>query len=187
MVQFRHAFERDLWDDLRFPFVGQQIDTSAGRIDYDFDECGVTFAANARYPEEPICMVLQMQHRMELSTNLRPHLHWMQQGEAIPNWMIEYRVYDNGETPPAFAQAMYVDHMFVYIAGTILQITTFPEIDMSTVTGVSGFVDIRFFRDSTNASLMFKGADPSQIAELTKEFDVHYLSDSAGSAGEYTK
>ena len=48
------------WDDIKFPLFGQRLDVSSGRIDYNFEDCTVDFENNARYPEEPICILGQL-------------------------------------------------------------------------------------------------------------------------------
>lgn len=177
--------EASNWDDLRFPLIGAQIDTSAGRIDYDFDECEVVFAANARYDEEAVCIVAQMQHAKRLGSIVSPHLHWIQDAETVPNWLIAYRWYNNGEAPGAFALAALTGHAFTYVSGDLAQITEFPNLKAPVGETVSSILDIKIFSDSGNESTLFDGA--VALAGRAKELDLHYQIDSVGSGLEYVK
>jgi len=177
------------WDDLRFPFIGRNIETASGRINYDWNELGITFQNNSRYHvNEQVSMIVQLPHAWEIGTNLKPHFHWIQSASVNPNWMMEYRSYNNGEIIPASWSQSVSTPVFTYPgSGSILQISTFPEIDMSAITNVSGFVDVKFFRDVSNGSALFAGPESGPSAETVKEFDMHYKIDSRGSRQEYIK
>lgn len=175
------------YEDLRFPFIGRNIDVTSGRIDYDFDECTVDFQTNARYPNEPIGIIAQMPHGKKFATVLKPHLHWIQQENNMPNWMIEYRWYNNGDTVPSFTQVKYSSNVFTYSSGDLSQITTFPDIPILADESVSSICDIRFFRDSNNTSTLFTGADPYTTEAKAKELDLHFVQNSLGSDGEFSK
>lgn len=175
------------WDDERFPFTGQRIDVSGGRLDYNYSELGVDFQSNALYPNDVVGMICQMHHAWKQGDNICPHLHWAQNQNAVPNWLLEYRLYDNGEAIPAAWTQLTGTELFTYTAGTILQITDFGEIDASSLTGVSAFIDFKLYRDSNNASGQFAGADPYAGDALSKEYDIHYRRDSSGSKEEFAK
>jgi len=175
------------WEDLRFPAIGRNIDVSAGRIDYDFAELGVGFANNTRYTEEMVGHIIQLPHAWAEGSEINPHIHWIQAQAAVPNWMIEYRVYNNGDTPPvSWTQAITNTPAFTYTSGSIAQISGFSSISMTGLT-VSCMVDIKLYRDTGNVSTLFSGADPVNTTVLLKEFDIHYQSDARGSVVEYTK
>ena len=53
--------------------------------------------------------------------------------------------------------------------------------------GISGFFEVKVYRDSANASALFAGADPYTVAAQLKEADVHYQKDSLGSWSELNK
>jgi hypothetical protein len=184
IVRLRHGYA---WDDLRFPFVGRNLDTSSGRIDYDYDELGVAFADNARYDAaEQVSMIAQLPHSWREGSILKPHIHWIQNTVDRPNWLLEYRVTENGTTPGAYTQAIPVGDAFDYSSGNLLQITSFPSIDMEGFT-LSCIVDLKFYRDCDNDSGLFAGSDDGLGTQLVKEFDIHYQIDSFGSESEYIK
>jgi hypothetical protein len=176
------------WDDARYPFFGRQLDISAGHLTYDVAELGVNFDDTSRYNDlDQIGIIAQMSHSYAIGTALHPHIHWMQSNANVPNMLLKYRVYDNGETPSAWTLAAVTTHAFTYTSGTILQLSSWPTIDMSSITGVSGFVDVKVYRDTANASTVFAGADPLVGDWLAKEFDFHFQVDSMGSGEEYAK
>ncbi len=177
------------WDDLRFPFFGRRMDVTSGRLDYNYTELGIDFADNClvRYQEQ-IGMIAQLQHSYKYESDIRPHLHWLQSSANVPNWLLSYRVYENGATPPSWTDAAYSSHAFAYSSGTILQITHFPTIDMTGINSVSAFIDFKMYRDTTNSSTLFGGADPLEGNALAKEFDIHFQIDTpCGSATELVK
>lgn len=178
-----------MWEDVRFPFVGRNLDTTSGRIDYNFTELGVDFAANARYAEtEQISMIVQFPHAWKAGSAISPHLHWVQNSANIPNWLIAWRWYDNGDTiPTTWTEAAYGNSAFTYTTGSILQLTEFEIVVPTGITAVSSILDIKFYRDTENASGLFVGVDPSSNPELAKEFDIHFQMDATGSRTEYVK
>ena len=175
------------WDDMRFPAISQQVDISAGRLDYDYVNCGVSFDATSRYPEDPICHIVQLPHSKRIGTELRPHIHWEQNQAATPNWLIEWRWVNNGELRGTYQQAAIVDNAFAYASGNLQQISVFPTIPPIVREKTSSIMDVRIFRDSGNVSGLFAGADAYTGGALLKEFDIHYQVDSFGSQLEYTK
>ena len=114
------------------------------------------------------------------------HMHWIQNQAAVPNWLMAYRVYNNGEGPGSFTLLPWDHSIVTYTSGTICQITDFAEISMTGKT-LSCIIDIKLWRDTTNASTEFAGADPVATDVLLKELDIHYEIDSLGSDEEYTK
>lgn len=175
------------WDDLRFPASADRLDVAATRYSYDYDELGISIEANARHPEEVIGNIVQMPHAWKEGSAVYPHIHWKQSQSAVPNWLIEYRAYNNGEAiPVSFIRAIAESPVFSYTSGDILQISSFPTIDMTGLS-ISSFVDIKIYRDTANTSGLFAGADPVASAVLLKEIDVHFEIDSLGSDLEFTK
>ena len=187
------GFMEPAWDDLRFPLVSSsRLDTSSGRIDYDFFNAAVEFQSNARYPNEPVCFLIQMQHTWKEETEIRPHLHWVQQGSDVPNWLMAWKYWDNGQSftlntdYSAHTLAAWDSNIFTYTSGSIVQISEFPAISMAGM-GTSDGIVVSFFRDSANTSGQFAGADPSAITESAFEFDIHFQKDFHGSRQEFAK
>jgi len=176
------------WDDLRFPVFGRYIDIIAGHLDYDAVELGVAFDDSSRYNDaDQVAIIAQMTHRWKSGTALQPHVHWMQSAAAVPNMLLKYRTYSNGDTPSAWTLAATTGQAFTYTAGSILQVSSWPEID-TTGLGISAFIDIKIYRDTANTSTEFAGADPLTGDWLMKDFDLHFEIDQpSGSSEQWLK
>ena len=175
------------WDDLRFPATAVNLDSAATRYSFDTTDIAISFANNARYTNEQLNFIIQLPHSWQEESAIKPHIHWIQNQAAVPNWLIEYRVYNNGDLLPAFGTfGTLQSHAFTWSSGSLVQISSFPEIDM-TGFRASCIVDVKLWRDTLNTSAQFAGVDPVATAVLLKEFDSHYQIDSFGSAMEFVK
>ena len=176
------------WDDLTFPVSADNIDSASTRYSFDYDELAIQFDANARQANEIIGFIVQLKHRWKESSTVGPHLHWYQDQAAVPQFLLRYRKYNNGDAVPAgFTEVAALDPVFTYPgSGRILQISPFPDIDMTGLT-ISSFVDCKVARDTDGSSTVFSGADPVAAPVLVKEFDIHYEIDSFGSNEEFIK
>jgi len=175
------------WDDLRFPFSGSRFDSPSSDIIYNTTDCSLEFQTSARYPADVVSFNVQMQHDKYLNSAVEPHLHWIQEEDHIPNFLLAIRWYKNGAQVPSFTLAIPTTHLFTYVSGEIAQITEFPLITAPADETVSSIMDIKLYRDFTNVSTLFTGADPYTIDVQTKEFDLHYQKDSLGSVTDFTK
>jgi len=176
-----------VWDDLKESAIARNLDTTSGRIDYNFAEATVDFADNARYAAtEQLTLAMQMSHSYKHGSNMEPHVHWIQNQDKIPNWLMEYRVLLNGEAAtPTFLKAICSEQIFTYTSGTILQICEFPLIP--GVSSLSFSVDVKIYRDTGNTSLLFSGVDDYVGPAALKFFDIHYIKDTIGSREEFIK
>ena len=178
------------WDDLRFPLSGQRLDTSSGRVDYNYTDCTVDFADDARYPNEPICFVAQMPHSKKADSDMRIHVHWLQNQNATPNILLEYWSYNNGEDESLATRNLVAltTNEFTYNSETSLgQISYDGFISIANET-VSAMLKMRLFRDSANTSGLFAGTDTYTGNWQVDELDVHYQQDQArGSRQEFVK
>lgn len=175
------------WDDLRFPFFGQQLDSSAGRIDYNYAENSIDYAANARYDEEKVCFTPEMPHKWYEESAIHPHLHWLQEEDEDPNWLLRTRILKSGIAPGAWSLSIpSTQRVHSYSSGTLTQMTLWPSIDMTGYL-IETIVDFQVFRDTANTSGLFSGSDNYSAAAKAKIFDVHYLIDSFGSQDIFVK
>jgi hypothetical protein len=177
------------WRDSKFPFIGRNLDTSTGRLDFNYAECAIGMQDNCTVNDNQcIAMIDQINHEWKIGSIIKPHLHWLQSSSDIPNMLLKYRMYDNGEqVPSTWTSVAISSNAFTYTSGTILQLSRFPDIDTSTLTGVSCFIDFKIYRDTDNSSGLFAGNDPLVGKTLLKEFDVHYEVDGFGSEDEINK
>jgi len=184
--------EATVYDEVSQSFVGANIFAVAGRVDYNFNELTVDFATNARYPDEPIGIVIQAMHSWKIGGKVRPHLHWIQNQDAIPNILVAYRVYNNGEDVPSswtLKALTSSDLAFAYPgSGSIQQIVSF-NLDDSVFSSarLSFTFDCKIYRDTANASGLFAGADPYTGIFSAKYYDIHFEKDMNGSRQEFVK
>ena len=119
-----------------------------------------------------------MPHNYQLHTALKPHIHYFQDEAQEPVFKMDYRVYELGATTiPSFTTITASNFVFTYVSGTLNQIVSFPEIDMSAIDGISAILDIKIYRDDNVVS--------GDV--LVKEFDFHYQIDGDGSREEFVK
>jgi len=178
--KLRESASENPWDDLRFPLVGRNMDTTSGRLDYDYYNGCIGFASNAEFRlEETVSMMCQLPHEWLEGSGVRPHMHWIQQGSTLPNWLFGYKKYRNYETCTVDTDfttnhtLVIGDSLFEYTSGSMVQITTFGEIDMSNMRA-SDMLQLCLWRDDDNDSGLFDDEDQSNITELVLELDVHY-------------
>lgn len=173
-----------VWDDLRFVPVASNLYSAAGRIDYNYAEGTIEFAAAADTTDY-LVFVAQMSHQWSDLKTLRPHIHWLQKSANVPAWKLQWRIWPKGKAAVDWNTAvLFSAHSFAYTSGTIHQITSFPEIDLSAGGegyGLSMILQFRVIRDSGDA------ADTSSDVESLLEFDLHEPRDVAGSWAEYSK
>lgn len=179
------------WDDMKAVATADGIDSSGGRIDFDYLNTAVVFEANARYPEEPFVGSNQLPHGWSEGSYVFPHIHWLQDQDATPNWLLAYRIYSNRSTlPDTFTLAAPLSNAFDFSLdspGTyFMQITSFPLIDMTGIR-ISGWLDWRIYRDSANTSGLFSGADAYSGQARLREYDTHIQLDAHGSNMEFHK
>ena len=184
--------EGTVWDEVAQSFVGKNLLSSVGRVDYNFTELTVDFSTTARYPEEPVGMVTQLLHARKNDSDIRPHIHWIQSSNNIPNILIEYRWYNNGEQVPAVwsQKALLIsDNLFVYDdSGAMQQITEIGlPVGSGIGNGLSSTFEVKIYRDTANTSGLFIGTDTYVGNFQAKYFDIHLEKDMNGSRQEYVK
>jgi hypothetical protein len=179
----------NVWIDYKAPFFGRKIDIVSGHLDYNKTELGVDFDDSSRYNDnDMIGIIMQMNHDWKTGSVTKPHAHWFQNQDEQPNMLIKWRAYNNGDAIPSWTLSKCSDCIFTYPgSGTMLQIVEFPDMDLSAIDSVSGFIDIKLFRDTANTSGLFTGADPYVGNALMKEFDLHVQIDQNGSRQVYEK
>lgn len=167
------------WDDLKAPFSSTRRG-ALSKPDFDYDNVGLLFPQNDT--SEIVYAVMQFSHSRKASTDISPHIHWQQMNGNDVVWMMQYKWFDNGSVPPtAWTQLTESADVFTYTSGNLLQITEFPMIDGSGITGVSSIFLVKVWRDDN-----VDGGAGSGDA-LGWEFDLHYQKDQPASANEYSK
>lgn len=163
------------WEDLRVPFTRDK-QGQASKPDYDFTNMGLLFPQNN--VTEIVYITLQAPHNI-YNSELRPHIHYIQDSAAFPVFKMDYRIIENGDNDAnkAFTTLTTSTHLYSWISGDLLQKVIFPSIDISYITSLSFIMDVKIYRDD----------DIVTGDVLAKEFDVHYQIDGWGSREEFTK
>lgn len=156
------------------------------RLVYDFDDGSLVFKTNATIVDYAL-MNIQINHDWKLGTNIEPHIHWKQEQNNTPNWLIQYRWQANGEQKTlAWTPVKYDHNAFDYAGGILNQITSFGPIVPPETASLSDIIQFRIIRDTTNTSGLF-GADPYTIDAASYSFDIHIEIDTLGSRQTYVK
>ena len=167
--------ENIVWDDLKFPATRIRQGVSL-KPDFDITELGLLMPQNDA--DEIAYIIGQFPHERKNSSNIRPHIHFIQDVATTPTFKMDYRWYKNGDAVPTVWTTLTASSFaFTYTSGSILQIASFPEIDGSSIDRVSSIIDIRIYRDDNDVT--------GDV--LLKEFDIHYQIDSLGSRQEFIK
>ena len=176
------------WDDIRMYATASRLVSPAGRINYDFTNVGLGFQTNCIYPTDYAVFSSQMSHRYEEGRELDTHIHWDQQLNALPNWCITYRFTTPGAPFGAWTgPILLATNQFAWVAGGLHQITDAAARQAGTGLRLSFIIEVKLFRDTTNVSGLFAGADPYAATALVKEADLHFPINSMGSWAEYAK
>ena len=173
------------WDDLEGQLFAQKIESPASDITYNYADLTVDFDTDSEYDADFVAVVYQMRHRYVPESDLRLHLHWLQTENAVPNWLVAYRIIRNGAAPSSWLVLAPAGEVFTYTSGTILQITHFPEI--TGVDNLSFAIQVKLYRDTGNASTEFAGADAYTGDAQAVFMDIHFENDMLGSHSEFVK
>lgn len=169
--------------------TGARLESPASDFVLNVSEGSVTAEATARYPTDYIFSSWQLNHDWIPGTIIFPHIHWWQTTVNMPNWILAYRWQAQGQAKVTdWTDTPWNHNVFTYEAGTLNQITRFPGITPPANYGqVSDIVQIRLYRDVTNVSTLFDGAETSPVDQDLVNTDVHLQVDMLGSDLEYTK
>ena len=175
-INTQESIKKTSGEDLKAPATTIR-QGATNKPDFDSSNIGLLFPQNDA--SEIAYVIMQMPHARKDISNIRPHIHFIQESALEPVFKIDYRWYKNGDTVPATWTTLSCDSMaFTYTSGDMLQICSFPEIDGSAIDSVSSIFECRIYRD-----------DNIVVGDvLMKEFDIHYQVDQErGSRQEFVK
>jgi hypothetical protein len=177
------------WRDELQSLTGARLQSPASDVVENIPEASITFETGARYPTDYVTTNHQLNHDWDPGTTVHPHLHWWQVSSDVPNWLIGYRWQKGGAAKTtAWTNLVVNSHKFTYSAGTLNQISETAAITPPAGYGeVSDIVQFRIYRDVTNVSTEFAGADPESSNVDAVNFDCHIIVDTLGSRQEYAK
>lgn len=175
------------WRDELGSLLVQSKNNPSAKLTENYAEGTLDYTASATTDNYAIINV-QLNHDWKTNSTLYPHLHWFQNANARPNWLVKYRIQKNGEAKTtAWTNLKLDDDAFEYSSGTILQVTGNATGISTSSMGLSDIIQFRLIRDTANASTEFAGADPFSGSAPALMFDVHLVTDTRGSNLEYTK
>lgn len=170
------------WDDLVGNLVGQRLSSTAGKVDYNYANNSITMQSGGSITTANDILLnnLQIPHAAKADGALRQHLHWEQPDDKSYIWTRRWRLQSNNSLKTTSwtedTATAGTDDVFTYPgSGTLIQITEFPEVDITGV-GISGTFQWRLARTDSevgNVEVVF--------------FDTHVELDSNGSDFEYSK
>ena len=175
----RQDDDTESWDDLRFPASGLNppgpvnapvTNSQTGLLGFEDSKTNITAG------------IAQLPHSWVQGSEVRPHVHWVQPAAGNVMWRLEYRLMPayNGPFPSEWVTLTNANALGEYPGGDYVQLTNFPEIDM-TGYEISSMILFRLSR---------LGNDPLDTLPATVpllEFDIHYRVNSFGSQSLFTK
>lgn len=169
------------WDDLVGSLIANKLESTAGKLSYNFDENTITFDSGGNIANNTDRLIFNYQypHAATVDGSMHLHVHWEQPDATAREFTVQYRVQKNNAAKTTAWTTVVVNtntnNVFAYTSGTLNQITKLTSIDM-TDAGISATVQFRFARtDSVAGSI-----------EATF-VDAHIERDMNGSRTEYTK
>jgi len=173
-----------VWEDLRESLTGKNLNSTAGKANYDFTNGWVRLESGGDIADDAdvVQATFQTPHSMKTGGDgIWFHLHWLQTNVTSRTITGKYRVIINGSSPLAWTDFTATcteagDNAFPYVSGTLAQITDLFSINTAGL-GLSTLIQVRFTRSDVNAS--------ADIYALY--LDAHYEMDTLGSSAIMTK
>lgn len=170
-----------VWDDIVGSLIGRQLFSTAGKIDYNFEENAITMAPGGVITTTNDCIIFNLQypHAGIVNGEMHLHVHWEQTSANNIIFTTQYRIQSNGETKATAWQTVVSANndngIYDYTSGTLNQITELAIVDL-TGKSISSTVQFRIARtDST-------------LGDINATFiDAHIARDTVGSRTEYVK
>ena len=170
------------WDDIIGSALGSSLYSTAGKVDYDWNENALTFQSGGdiSVTADRIIWNIQKLHKVKEDSMLHYHIHFDKDSSDVNEFILQYRIQENGgikTTAWATLTATTIpsNEVFTYTSGTLNQIVQFDPIDWSNV-GISSTVNFRLARTD------------SLVGDVLVTFiDGHIEIDSDGSNQEYVK
>lgn len=169
----------------------------ASHLVYDYTQGTLDFKDNCNLNDWAL-MNVQINHDWKLGSDIEPHVHWFQNEDVTPNWLIQYRWQKQGsEKTTSWTSLKWASNAFSYEGTTLNQITSFGAITPPEGYGqVSDVVQIRLLRDVSDDSELFgeivdevyvPAPDAYTGDAEAVSFDVHIEVDTLGSRQLYAK
>lgn len=131
----------------------------------------------------------QINHDWQAGTTVYPHIHWFQDQNNNPNFLMQYRWQINGGAKvTAWTSVVCNALIHTYVSGTLNQTSDVAAgIPAPVGYALSDIIQIRVYRDNANNSGLFAGADAYTTTVGITSVDIHIKVDMLGSHTEYVK
>lgn len=181
----------DLWDDLANSVVGSRLSSTAGKVDYDYDEAAINFASggNIATKNDRIVFNLQKLHRIKANGKMRLHLHLWQPADINYQFTIQHRIQNNGvakNTTWVTSVANFDGQ--ITVGGELTDVKIFPY--LADVNQIIKLVEVDLTGSSISATVQFRLARTDSLGGVIPVTfaDAHVNMDQTlGSREEYTK
>lgn len=171
------------WRDIVGDLFGKKINSTAGKVDYEWDENAIKFQSGGSITNKAdrVGANLQYDHFCKIgSVTLNPHIHWFQPDSQAYIFTMRYRIQHNGQAKnTVWTTVSYTvgsgGEIYTYPgSGTFNQISSLGEI-----TANMGISDTLQFQLARTDSL---------VGDVLVYFmDLHAETDSFGSNTEWSK
>ena len=164
-------------DDMIQPLMGKKLDTSAGKLDYDWQQKAIKVADSTSISNDThkIHYSFQIPHKAVLDAFAHFHVHWIQSSSDVPNLWMRYRFWKNGGEAGSWTEQALDLQAKTYSSGTIINVAYNFDVIPFVNIGPSDFLDIEITRDINNDSGLFAGTDPVTGDVSIKGSDPHIL------------
>jgi hypothetical protein len=175
-----------VWDDMFGDITKVQVQGTG--VTLNSAELTLDFLASAEINDYAI-VVYQMSHKWKPGSTIYPHIHWIQQDNIVPNFLIQYRWQRNkqAKTTDWTNYKCNTNNAFTYSSGSLNQITAGGGITAPEDYGISDVIQVRIIRDTKNQSTVFSGPDPYSGTVSISSVDFHFEIDTEGSRTQYGK
>ena len=181
---FRKVGTSKVFEDIIGDVMSKRLLSATGRVDYDTNENAIKMqpGGDITNPDDRIPWNVQLPHGSVIGDNsfFKMHFHYWQADTTKRVLTLQYRIQNNGLAKDTIWKTLEVKtsngyDVFTYSSGTVNQITTFAEIDISGCD-ISSTLQFRMARTD------------SETGDLNITFiDAHVGIDSDGSMSEWSK
>ncbi len=180
---FRLEGNATAYKDMIGNLFGQRLNSSSGKIDYDWDENALLMQSGGSISTaaDRVQWNNEINHEFEIGTSIsfEPHVHWWQSDTTQRELTLQWRFQANGEAKDTTWTDIVLtladgNEVFTYTSGTLCQITDFPSIVVTC--GMSDTLQFRMARTDALSGDLY-----------VYFVDLHGKIDSLGSETEYTK
>jgi hypothetical protein len=142
------------WLDIVRGLIGQRLSTTAGTVDYNYDELSITVSQNGGITDlnDVVGVNYEINHFVNRLGLFKVHMHWWQPASTAFVITYKYRVQKNGQAKTtAWTDGTYTvgsgGEAFPYSSGTLNQISNILTLDLGALgIGVSDTIQFKFTR-----------------------------------------